>query len=264
MLIDSHCHPFMADFDPDRLEMFERARQAGVSALVAVGYDLESSRQAADLAETSPAIFAALAIHPHHAADATPPALDALRLLVTGSRVVAIGETGLDFYRNLSPREAQEAAFRAHLALARDLGLPVVIHDRDAHAEVMEILAEEDHGVPAVVLHCFSGDEAMAEAAWKRGYYISLAGPLTYRNAHGLRAIARIAPRDRVLIETDAPYLPPEPFRGRRNEPARVRQVAEALALLWGMDAAAAGRLTAENARRAFGLPAPGGAGDAA
>jgi TatD DNase family protein len=264
MFIDSHCHPFMADFDPDRREMLERARRAGVSALIAVGYDLESSRLAATLAETSPAVFAAVAIHPHHATDATPAALDSLRRLAAGSRIVAIGETGLDFYRNRSPRDAQEAALRAHLRLARELALPAVIHDRDAHAEVMAILAEEDHGLPAVILHCFSGDRAMAEAAWARGYYVSVAGPLTYRSANGLRAVARIGPRDRLVIETDAPYLPPEPFRGRRNEPAYVCRVAEALARLWDAEVEAVARITADNARRAFALPAWTGVGDAA
>ncbi len=261
MLIDSHCHPFMTDFDPDRSEMFERARRAGVSAVIAIGYDLESSRQAVALAEESPAVFAAIAIHPHHAVDATPSALEELRRLARSPRVVAVGETGLDFYRDRAPRDAQAAAFRAHLGLARDLALPLVVHDRDAHAEVLRLLAEEDHGLPAIVLHCFSGDRAMAEEAWRRGYYISLAGPLTYKSANGLRDIARLAPRERVLIETDAPYLPPEPFRGRRNEPAHVRRVAEALALLWNLDVDAVARVTTRNARQAFQLPPEGGSG---
>jgi TatD DNase family protein len=264
MLIDSHCHPFMADFDPDRSETLERARRAGVSALIAIGYDLESSRQAVAMAETSAAVFASVTIHPHHAVDATPAALEELRALARHPRVVAIGETGLDFYRDRSPRDTQEVALRAHLGLARDLALPLVIHDRDAHIEVMRILSGEDHGLPAVVLHCFSGDQPMAEAAWRRGYYISLAGPLTYRNANGLRRVAQIAPRDRVLIETDAPYLPPEPFRGRRNEPAYVCRIAEALSLLWNVDVNSAARLTAENTRRAFRLPVASGRGDAA
>jgi TatD DNase family protein len=259
MLIDSHCHPFMADFDPDRPAMLERAGQAGVTAIIAVGYDLESSRQAVALAEASAGVFACVAIHPHHAADVSPASLDRLKTLARHPRVVAIGETGLDFYRNLSPRDAQDAAFRAHLRLARELALPLVVHDRDAHDEVMALLCEEADGLPAVILHCFSGDLAMAEAAWARGYYTSLAGPLTYKNAAALREVAKAAPRERVLIETDAPYLSPEPFRGRRNEPAMVRRVAEALAELWKADPDAVARLTAENAARAFRL-APGGA----
>lgn len=256
MLIDSHCHPYMAEFDLDRAAMFERARQAGVSSLVAVGYDLASSRQAVALAEGEAGLYACVAIHPHHATDVTPQALEELAALARHPRVVAIGETGLDFYRDRAPRPAQESAFRAQLGLAQRLALPVVIHDRDAHDEVMRLLGEQEGGLPAVVLHCFSGDRAMAEAAWRRGYYTSLAGPLTYRNAAGLREIAAAAPRDRILIETDAPYLPPEPFRGRRNEPAYVARVAEALGALWGTDGPAAARLTAENARRAFRLPA--------
>jgi TatD DNase family protein len=264
MLIDSHCHPYMADFDGDRSAVLDRARRAGVSALVAVGYDLASSRQAVAMAEAHPDVHACVAIHPHHAAEATPAALEELRGLAGGPRVVAVGETGLDFYRDLAPRELQAAAFRAQLRLARELRLPVVIHDRDAHPEVMELLAEEGDGLPAVVLHCFSGDRAMAEAAWRRGYYTSLAGPLTYKNAHALREIARAAPGDRLLIETDAPYLPPEPFRGRRNEPAYLRRVAETLAGVRGTELAEAARLTTENARRALRLPSADGPGGAA
>jgi TatD DNase family protein len=264
MFIDSHCHPYMADFDADRAAVLERAHRAGVSALVAVGYDLVSSRQAVAMADAHPDVYACVAIHPHHAADVTTAALDELRSLAGAPRVVAVGETGLDFYRDLAPRELQAAAFRAQLRLAQELRLPVVIHDRDAHPEVMALLAEEAGGLPAVILHCFSGDRTMAETAWRRGYYTSLAGPLTYKNARGLREIARDAPGDRLLIETDAPYLPPEPFRGRRNEPAYLCRVAEALAGLRGSALTEAARLTTENARRALRLPSAGGPGGTA
>jgi len=261
MLIDSHCHPYMADFEVDRPAMFDRARQAGVTTLVAVGYDLDSSREAVAMAEARPDVYACVALHPHHAAEMTPAALEALRSLARQPRVVAVGEIGLDFHRDLAPRELQRAAFRAQLRLAAELRLPVVIHDREAHPEVMELLAEEGDGRPAVVLHCFSGDLAMAETAWGRGYYTSLAGPLTYKNAHALRELARVAPPDRLLIETDAPYLPPEPFRGRRNEPAHLARIAETLAGLREMPLAEIARLTAQNTRRALRLPpAEGGA----
>ena len=254
-MIDSHAHPFMPEFDPDRDAMLLRAAQAGVRTIVAIGYDLDSSQQAIKLAAGNPRVFACVAIHPHHAVEATPAGLDRLRTLAAQPRVVGIGETGLDFYRNLSPRDAQEEAFRAHLHLARDLHLPVVIHDRDAHAETLAILQEEARELPAVVLHCFSGDAAMARTAADRRYYLGAAGPLTYRNAGALRAAFKEAPADRLLLETDAPYLPPEPHRGHRNESAYLPLIAEALATARGTEPDEIANMTAANARRAFGLP---------
>lgn len=254
MLVDSHCHPYMADFDADRPAVLARAREAGVSAMIAVGYDLPSSRQAIALAEAEAEVFACVALHPHHALEATPAALSQLRELAAHPRVVALGEIGLDYFRNLAPLAAQQAAFRAQLRLAAELALPVVIHDRDAHADLLALLAEAPDPLPGVILHCFSGDLAMAEEAWRRGYYTSLAGPLTYPSATGLRAVAEAAPRDKILIETDAPYLPPVPHRGRRNEPAHVRLVAEELAARWGTDLAEVAAVTTANARRAFRL----------
>ncbi len=244
----------MADFDADRVAVLTRARSAGVGALIVVGYDLPSSRQAVVLAEREPDVHACVAVHPHHAADATPAALAELQALASHPKVVGIGETGLDFFRNLSPRDAQEAAFRAQLRLAAALHLPVVIHDRDAHAETMRVLAEDARRVPAVVLHCFSGEAAMAAEAWSRGYFIGVGGPLTYPGAGKLRAILAGAPRDRVLLETDAPYLPPTPHRGRRNEPAFLRLVADRLATLWGADPAGVGDAVGRNTGRAFGV----------
>lgn len=251
-LIDSHAHPYMPEFDADRDAMLDRARAAGVAAVVAIGYDLASSRQAVELAERASDVFACVAIHPHHAGDATPAAMDELRRLAVAPRVLGIGETGLDFYRDLAPREAQERAFRLHLALARSLALPVVVHDRDAHAETMRVLGEESGGLPAVILHCFSGDAAMAAEAAARGYYLGVAGPITYRSAAALRAALRAVPLDRLLIETDAPYLPPEPHRGRRNEPAYLPRIAAALAELTGLPPGRLAARTSQNAERAF------------
>ena len=255
MLIDSHCHLFMPEFDPDRPQVLSRARAAGVTNLLLVGYDLPSSREAVLLAGREDGVFALVAIHPHHALDATAAALTELAELASHPKVVGIGETGLDFYRTRSHREAQEAAFRTHLDLARALRLPVAIHDREAHAETMRILAEGAKEIPAVVLHCFSGDRAMATEAWARGYYTAAGGPITYPNANGLREIFRDAPQDRVLLETDAPYLPPTPHRGRRNEPAYLSLIADRLAELWGVDPGQIGRTTAANTCRAFRLP---------
>lgn len=254
-MIDSHCHIFMPDYDGDRDAVLTRARLAGVSAMIVVGYDLASSRDAVALADAHPDLFATVAIHPHHASSATPAALEELRRLAAHPRVVAIGETGLDYYRNRAPQDVQIAAFRAQLALARHAALPVVIHDRDAHADTMRILAEDGLELPAIVLHCFSGDRRMADLAWARGYYTGFDGPITYPNARDLRALVTDAPRDRLLLETDAPYLPPTPHRGQRNEPAFLPLIAAGVATQWGCEPAAVDRATTANAVRAFRLP---------
>jgi TatD DNase family protein len=229
-----------------------------VAVSIAIGYDLESSRRAVSLAEQEEDVFACVAIHPHHAGQATADGLAQLELLAALPRVVGIGEIGLDYYRDRSPRETQAAAFRDQLRLAARLRLPVAIHDRDAHTDTMRILGEEPEGLPAVILHCFSGDREMAVEAWARGYYTAVGGPLTYPNAPDLRAVFREAPRDRVLLETDAPYLPPTPHRGRRNEPGFLGLVADRLANLWGVPPDEVADITTRNARRAFALPVPG------
>jgi TatD DNase family protein len=257
VLIDSHCHLYMPDFDVDRPAVLARGRAQGVAAFIAVGYDLCSSRQAVALAAEEADVYACPAIHPHHAADMTTDALAELERLATQPKVVGIGEIGFDFYRNLSPRDAQESAFRAQLRLAERRQLPVVIHDRDAHEDTMRILGEDGGRVPAVVLHCFSGDAAMAAEAWRRGYYTGVGGPLTYSNAGSLRAILAAAPRECILLETDAPYLPPAPYRGKRNEPAYLTLVADRLAAMWEVSPHSVAALTTRNTCRAFGLPSP-------
>lgn len=261
VLIDSHCHVFMPEFDPDRAEVLLRARRAGICRMMVIGYDLPSSRQAAVLAAEEEDVFACVAVHPHHATEWTPAALEELSQIAAHPKVVGVGETGLDYYRNRSPRSAQETAFRDHLRLARDLRLPVVIHDRDAHADTLRILEAESGGLPAVVLHCFSGDRAMADRVWSLGYYTGIAGPVTYPNGRALRELLRDAPRDRVLLETDAPYLPPTPHRGKRNEPAYLPLAAEAVAATWQVSPEMAAALTTANACRAFALPLPGADG---
>jgi TatD DNase family protein len=242
----------MPEFDPDREAMLDRARRAGVGRILAIGYDLVSSAQAVALAEREPQVLACVAIHPHHAADATPEAMRRLAELAASRRVVGVGETGLDYYRNLAPPALQEIAFRRHLALARDLGLCVVVHDREAHGDTMRVLREEAPGLAAVILHCFSGDAAMAAEAGSRGYYLGIGGPVTYPSAGALRAAAGAARLDRLLLETDAPYLPPAPHRGRRNEPAYLPLIAAALAALRDAPAQEVAARCAENAARAF------------
>lgn len=261
MLIDSHCHLYMPEFDADRPEVLAEARAHGLGAFVVIGYDRASSRQAIALAEREQDVYACVAIHPHHAADATDEALIELERLASHPKVVGIGEIGLDYYRNRAPQEVQETAFRMQVRLAEALQLPVTVHDREAHSDTMRILAEEVCGLPAVVLHCFSGDDAMATEAWRRGYYTAIGGPITYRNADGLRAVFRRAPRDRVLVETDAPYLPPMPHRGKRNDPVYLGLFVERLAALWEVTPGVVAEWTTRNACRAFRLSLTGGKG---
>jgi TatD DNase family protein len=251
-LFDSHLHLDDQAFDGDREAVLARARAAGVGGLLTVGTSVDSSRRAVALAGQHHDVFAAVAIHPHDAADATPEALDVLAALARHPRVVAVGETGLDYYRNFAPREVQQRAFRAHLALARALDLAVIVHNRDAHADVLRILHEE---APArVVMHCFSGSLEIARACLDRGYYIGLGGPLTYRSARRAVEVAAFVPPDRLLLETDAPYLPPEPHRGRRNEPAYLPLIAKAAAAARGVSAGTVAEISTANARAAFGV----------
>lgn len=251
-LFDSHLHLDDQAFDGDRDVVLARARAAGVRGFLTVGTSLDSSYRAVALAGHHHDVFAAVAIHPHDAADATPEALEVLAALARRPRVVAVGETGLDYYRNFAPREVQERAFRAHLALARALDLPVIVHNRDAHADVLRVLQEEAPG--RVVMHCFSGSMEIARTCIDRGYYIGLGGPLTYRNARRAVEVAALAPPDRLLLETDAPYLPPEPHRGRRNEPAYLPLIAQAAAAARGVSAGTVAEISTANAMAAFGL----------
>jgi TatD DNase family protein len=251
-LFDSHLHLDDEAFAADREAALERARAAGVRGFACVGTSLASSRRAIALAEAHSDVYASVAIHPHDAADATPEALRELATLARHPRVVAVGETGLDFYRNFAPRQVQEDAFRAHLALAAALRLPVIIHNREADAEVLHILAE---AVPVrVIMHCFSGSLEVARTCLDRGYYLGLGGPVTYRNARRAVEVARFVPPDRLVLETDAPYLPPEPHRGRRNEPAYLPLIAWAVAHARGVAAGTVAELTTGNAYEAFEL----------
>lgn len=228
-LIDTHMHLHLAQFDGDRQAVIERALAAGVERMVEIGYDLESSRAAIALAERFEAIFAVVGIQPHYATVADSGWLRVIEHLAGHPKVVAIGEIGFDYYHQRAPQPDQERLFREQLALARSLGLPVVIHSRDAHADTVRVLRADARGLPGV-MHSFSGDWAYAEACLEVGFLISFNGPVTFRNAHSLREVARRAPLDRILTETDSPYLSPHPLRGQRNEPARVQLVAQALA----------------------------------
>ncbi|MCC7352113.1 MAG: TatD family hydrolase [Anaerolineae bacterium] len=258
MLVDTHCHLDFPHFDADREVTLERARGAGIEFIVNPGSDMESSRRAVSLAGNYPDVYAAVGIHPHNALSLDAAALTELRALAQSPKVVAIGEIGLDYYRDLSPRAAQEEAFRLQLDLAAELDKPVIIHDRDAHADVARILEEWSNargskgGWPAGVLHAFSGDRELAEAGFRWGFMVAIGGPLTFQNARRLQGLARELPLIHLVVETDAPYLSPHPYRGQRNEPARVTLVAETLAALHGLPLAEIARQTTTNARRLF------------
>lgn len=260
MLIDSHAHLDDPQFAADRSAVLGRAAAAGLSAIVTVGTDPRSWRATVDLlAEPAPlALYAAVGLHPNSATAWDATTATTLRALARAPRIVAIGEIGLDYYRDRAPRPVQERALEAQLALAAEFGRPVVIHNRDAHDDLLAIVAPWAARLPqpAGVMHCFAGDLAFARRCLDLGFFVSFAGPLTYRNAETLRAIAAALPLDALLVETDAPYLAPVPHRGKRNEPAYVRATAEALAAVRGLPFGTVAAATAANAARLFGLPA--------
>jgi TatD DNase family protein len=252
-LIDSHAHLDFKQFRGDLDAVLKRAREVGVRAIVNVGCDLGSSEAGVRLAGLHPDVFAAVGVHPHDAKTLTAEALARLDQLADDARVVAIGEIGLDYYRDLSPRHAQEQAFRDQIAVARKKGLPIVVHDRDAHTKVMQILKEEN--VTRGVLHCFSGDAGIAKQALDLGLYLSFAGPITYGGNKAAEIIRKV-PADRLLIETDCPYLAPVPFRGKRNEPAYVKLVLVRMAEILARPASEVEELAEANTRACFSLPA--------
>ena len=261
MLIDTHAHLDMPQFEADRAAVVERAQAAGVEVIINAGADLESSRRAVALTEQYPGVYAGVGVHPHDAKTLDGDALAALRELARQPKVVAVGEIGLDFYRNLSPQDVQRRAFQAQLAWAARLGKPVIVHDREAHAEVLKALTSWVAGLAGSplagrvgVLHSFSGDLLMAKRAIDLGFYISISGPVTYQNARRLAEIIQALPLDRLLIETDCPYLTPHPHRGKRNEPAYVRLVAEKVAEIKGLTLDEVATATTANARRLFEL----------
>ena len=252
LFIDSHAHLDDTKYDGDRDEMLQRAQGRGISNIVNVGYDLLSSRRSLDLAAKYDFIYAAVGIHPHDAAVAGENYLEELREMAAQPKAVAIGEMGLDYYRNLSPKEVQQLVFREQIRLAAELEKPIIIHDREAHGDVMAILREEKVGPAKGVLHCFSGSMEMARECLKMGFYLSIAGPVTFHNANKLREIAANIPLDRLLIETDSPYLTPEPHRGKRNESAYVAYVGQCIAEIRGIPVEELGAATTDNAKRLF------------
>ncbi|WP_321532240.1 TatD family hydrolase [uncultured Desulfuromonas sp.] len=253
-LVDTHAHLDGGRFAEDLEQVIQRADDQGVHSIITVGCDLESSRASIDLAERYPGIYATVGIHPHDAATVTPQLLDELAQLATADKVVAIGEIGLDYYRNHCPHDQQQKAFRQQLALARQCKLPVVIHDRDAHDDVLAILREEKAEEIGGVLHCFSGDIEMAKACLDLGFYLSFTGTITYPKNDALREVIRQVPTERILVETDCPYLAAQPWRGKRNEPSYVVKTAETVAEIKGLTLTDVARITSLNAFELFGV----------
>jgi TatD DNase family protein len=253
MLTDSHAHLDDPAFDADRDQLLPRARLAGVTRVVTVGTDVEGSRRACDLAAANEDVWAAIGCHPHEA-DKYVDDLSGLRELVKRPKVVAIGETGLDYAKKFSSIENQKKLFRAHLRLAAETGLAIVIHCRDAHDDVRQILREEVEPPVRGVIHCFSGHARDASAYLELGFVLSIAGPVTFANAKGLRSAIQMVPMSRLLVETDCPYLTPVPHRGKRNEPAFVRHTAEAIATLYDVPLETFAEETTKAAREVFRL----------
>jgi TatD DNase family protein len=254
MFIDTHAHLEMLEGVP---QVIERAEEAGVEKVVAVSSDLESSKKTVQIAEDFPMVFAAVGIHPHEASSFTGEAFEEIENLAKKRKVVAIGETGLDYHYMYSPREVQIYSFRNHIGLAKKLSLPLVIHVREAHEDVLKVLGEENTRDIRAVIHCFTGDYETARKYTEMGFYISFSGIVTFKNAEDIREAARRIQIEKMLVETDSPYLAPVPFRGKKNEPAYVKYVAEKIAELRGTSLEEIAEETTKNAKSLFMLNSP-------
>ena len=251
-LADSHNHLHFDDFRKDRSEVMDRARQAGVKAMLLVGIDPDDTLRALETAETRDGLFESVGIHPQLAGEFSPGDVLALAALAQKHKVVAVGETGFDLYRAPETEDRQKDLFRAHIELARSCSLPLIIHDRDAHRQSVDMLEEEGAWALGGVFHCFSGDAAMAGHIVDKGFFLSVPGVLTYKNATVLREAVSACPLESLLVETDAPYLAPVPYRGKRNEPSYLRETIRELAAIKKVDAERMAEITMENFFRLF------------
>lgn len=262
MWIDSHCHITADRFDADRMAVLERAREARLDQLIAIGsgYGMEHNELAARLAHETPGVFATAGLHPHDAALWNDASETSLRQWLAQTQVVAVGECGLDYHYMNSPRAAQQEALAAQIALAAELGLPVSIHVRDdgprAYEELLEIWKNEGRGALSGVLHCYTGNLDFAKRGLEEGFYISFSGIVTFKKSDDLRAVVRGLPIERLMVETDAPFLAPEGHRGKRNEPAWVERVGATLAQIHGVSQEEIAQITSRNARQLFGIDA--------
>jgi len=254
MLIDSHAHLVMPEFKIDLEEVIQRAKDSGVSSILTVGTGRRDWLRTLEIAHSHPSIYAILGVHPHNAKEIEEETYSELRKLCQDGKVRAYGEIGLDFFRNHSPREVQIERFREQIGLARELRLPIVVHDREAHRETLEILKSERADECGGIIHCFSGDERMAKACIAMGFYISIPGTITYKNAERFRETIRNLPLESLLVETDAPFLAPVPFRGKRNESSYVRYTAQKVAEVKKVSFEKVAEVTTENALRVFKL----------
>jgi len=253
MFIDSHAHLEMKAFDHDRDKVVARAQEAGVDYIVTVGTTLDDCKKAVFLANKYESIYAAIGIHPHEVKDINSRTYESLKELTADSKVVAYGEIGLDFFRNLSPRDVQIKRFGEQLELADEIGLPVVIHDREAHRETLNML-QKWKGNQRGIIHCFSGDYEMARKCLDMGFFISIPGTITFKKSETLQKVVENIPITSLLLETDSPYLAPHPRRGRRNEPANVILTAQRVAEIKGLSLEEVGKITSQNTKNVFGI----------
>lgn len=254
-VFDTHCHLDDERFDEDREDAYQRMLSAGVRRCVCVGSDVASSRRCMEFAQAHDGVFFAAGVHPHEAKDASADYLDEVAQMLKMEKAVALGEIGLDYYYDLSPRDVQKRVMEQQIDLALQLDMPVIFHIRDAHGDMLDAFRRRKR-LPAGIIHCFSGSAEVAKEYVKMGFYISFAGPLTFKKAPHLWEAAQAAPLDRLLIETDSPYLSPEPLRGRRNEPANVVWVLRKMAELRNLPEEDMARIAWENACRVYRLPA--------
>jgi len=254
MLIDSHAHIQGKEYTGEAEAVIERARAAGVEKIITVGGagDMSSNTEAVVLADSFPNVYATVGMHPHDAKDVGAHELQTLKELATSPKVIAVGETGLDYYYSHSPHDVQRRVFGQFIHMARDTDLPIVVHERDAARDAAELLRAEGSAKLRGVIHCFTGDYEAACAYLDLGFYLSFTGIITFKNAEPLREVVRKVPLEKMFVETDSPYLTPVPHRGRRNEPAFVRFVAETIAKVKGVELAEVARVTSENVKKLF------------
>lgn len=255
LLFDSHCHLDDPRFDEDREQLISGFQEAGVFACLTCGSDVASSYASLLLAQQHERVYAAAGIHPHEVSKALPEDVEQIARLLAKGKVLALGEIGLDFYYDFSPRELQTQLLQQQLDLAFELNKPVVLHVREAHGAMIDLLKSRKGANPRGVMHCFTGSSESAQIYQDLGFHISFAGPITFKNANKLLLTAQSIQKDRLLIETDSPYLAPVPYRGKRNQPALVAQVCEKLAEIHGMEAVEMAKLTNQNACNLFGIP---------
>jgi TatD DNase family protein len=254
MLFDSHAHLNAIQYEKDIVEVIQRAKDEKVTHIVVVGFDKETISKAMELTDQYDMIYAAVGWHPVDAIDMTDEDLNWIKQLAAHPKVVAIGEMGLDYYWDKSPKDIQKEVFRKQIQLAKEVKLPIIIHNRDATEDVVRILQEENASEVGGIMHCFTGSLEVAKQCMDMNFYISFGGPVTFKNAKKPKEVVKEIPMDRLLIETDCPYLTPHPFRGKRNEPSYVKYVAEQIAELRGVTLEEIATKTSDNARKLFGI----------